>query len=792
MRNGNRWTVRLSVIFFLLFFAQSAVVSAGTIPGYDGNATVYDGAGVFGGGERTVKVAAERLIQRGADVRVVTVDSYGNEPNLDEYYLSLERGYPSWRVDGERKNNLIVFIIAKNDRKTGIYYGDEWDRVLRDEWKDVTTKYMNPSFKRGEFVDGFVRGIERTTAMVDNYLDSPSSGDSAPPVVIVERPQSDPVSVQSSEPVDLSGLWSILGWGLALVAVAGAVFFVVIVWKQRKRDEDERKGVQQKAKMAKQSVADALSIAKKSMENLESLVPVLISQLDESGGAELLNALDDLKNRRVSIVSEYASTQTSAGDPDSEDLSKSQYGAMHKRYDALLEKVTHLVVDVKAFEKETYALRDLISGADEAVKYSESVIEKATGVVGAVRRQGFKTPDADQALMQANDFLGHILHSIESKRYTDIPEKQKKLEAKTDAAAQAALAIKSRKKTIEERTERLRVALPGMDDMIERGRKTFEVISARYSPRSWDPVKGNGTEAERRRIHVAQAIGTVCKLASMEQQDWVGAETLLERAEAAVAQCDSLMRSVIAMRQHLETAEANVRSEVGESKRDIVKAWQYIKAHDDDIRESLEGDLRNAEKILQVAIDELALERPDYIRAFKAAQQVNNTADRVFAEAVEEHERQERLRKRLSVQLEIAEGAVSDAEEYFEDHGSDIGRSLEDKLGSIRKRYDQARQTDSIVDLAVAIAVLESIESDAESVLDDAKNEVSEAQAARNVSWGSRDDDDDFWGSSGGGSTDWNFGGSSGGGSTDWGGSFGGGGSSSWSSGSGGGGSTGW
>ena len=168
MRIGNKGTISVCVLFLLFFSIQSAVVLARTIPGYDGNVTVYDGAGVFGGGKAGVEEAAEGLIQRGADVRVITVRSIGSAPNLDEYVRSLEKGYPSWRVAGVRKNNLIVFIIAKNERKTGIHYGGEWTPVLGGRWEGITTKYMNPSFKRGEFVDGFVRGIERTTAMVDS------------------------------------------------------------------------------------------------------------------------------------------------------------------------------------------------------------------------------------------------------------------------------------------------------------------------------------------------------------------------------------------------------------------------------------------------------------------------------------------------------------------------------------------------------------------------------------------------------------------------------------------------
>jgi uncharacterized membrane protein YgcG len=108
-----------------------------------------------------LEAIADRLSLQGADAYIRTIKSSGTAGDLDAYAEQLIRECAAWRDEnGDRKENLLLVMIAVDDRKTGIYYGKQWNNALDDQWLQIQQTEMNPRFREGDFTGGFVAGLE--------------------------------------------------------------------------------------------------------------------------------------------------------------------------------------------------------------------------------------------------------------------------------------------------------------------------------------------------------------------------------------------------------------------------------------------------------------------------------------------------------------------------------------------------------------------------------------------------------------------------------------------------------
>jgi hypothetical protein len=110
--------------FFLVTVVLLTLVTRVAVPGALAqnhcDQLLLDEANVFGGQLASVEAEAQRLVNLGADVRVRTIQTYGAAGTLDNYQEAIERECASWRApDGGRKNNLIVLMVAVQERRTG-------------------------------------------------------------------------------------------------------------------------------------------------------------------------------------------------------------------------------------------------------------------------------------------------------------------------------------------------------------------------------------------------------------------------------------------------------------------------------------------------------------------------------------------------------------------------------------------------------------------------------------------------------------------------------------------------
>jgi uncharacterized protein len=159
----------VAVLVFILGFLFLAVSAFGaTYPAYHG--FVNDNSHLLS------PQAAQKLEQElqsyeqktTNEVAVVTVDTTGKE-SIEEYAVHLEE---QWKVGKEGKDNGILFVVAKNDRKMRIEVGYGLEGVMTDgDAGEIIRNVVAPSFREGNYEKGIVDG---THAILTTLGDAPS------------------------------------------------------------------------------------------------------------------------------------------------------------------------------------------------------------------------------------------------------------------------------------------------------------------------------------------------------------------------------------------------------------------------------------------------------------------------------------------------------------------------------------------------------------------------------------------------------------------------------------------
>jgi uncharacterized membrane protein YgcG len=141
------------------------------------NSTVIDQAEVIHS-PQVITSAASTLINQGADVKVVIVDSiarYGT--SLTDVERRLELSCPSWTANGQRKANLFVVMVAPNDRAKNMFLGSYYSGAF-----DITSTYSqlsNTYFKNRQWELGLAAVLQGTTGQATAFRAAQQRGPGA-------------------------------------------------------------------------------------------------------------------------------------------------------------------------------------------------------------------------------------------------------------------------------------------------------------------------------------------------------------------------------------------------------------------------------------------------------------------------------------------------------------------------------------------------------------------------------------------------------------------------------------
>jgi uncharacterized protein len=116
-------------------------------------------------------------MRTGAQLVVLMLPTTGPE-NIEAFSM---RVVEDWKPGQKGKDNGVLLVVAKEDRRIRIEVGYGLEATLTDiAARRIIAGDIKPAFKRGEFVEGITRGIERIMQTVDGNELSGVSADGDP------------------------------------------------------------------------------------------------------------------------------------------------------------------------------------------------------------------------------------------------------------------------------------------------------------------------------------------------------------------------------------------------------------------------------------------------------------------------------------------------------------------------------------------------------------------------------------------------------------------------------------
>lgn len=786
---------------FVRFVPVLAVLAALSVPAraQDCDSVVVDQAGLFKNGSAVLQAAETLASQTGADVRVRTWRSLGDHSTLTTYVKEVRMSCPSWQnsANNDIRSNLIVIGASLEPRRLGIIAGADFAATADAHHLRIEQNLMGPRFKqkpKPDFDGGFIAGMEEFGRVAYAQLHPPVY-EPRPYTAPAERPApaAPPVVVQT-QPTDFTGLWSFLKWGLLAAVLAGIIWFLVGILRERER----RRAAQQRAQSAKTQCSGIINDGPGQLDLLDARVAGLKSKVSEEDIGPVITAMASARQTIGDATIAFGDLQTSITDPSRPGLSVAEYGEIERVYTNLFERLKGVRTDITVNEETMSQLDALIRTVPDKVAGAFSALEVAGLRVDAVAKQSFNVDELAQvvkkkALSQAEK----ARTALQEKHYRDAASYAKAAADTANGAAADAESLPKRRQTILDRTTALTAGIEGAKAAIIAARGVFDRISAEYAETCWTSIKGNGTEATNRVNLALKQVGEATEASTMDRQDWTAAEAALDKGDKAVEKANSIVRSITELATSLDQAKKDAKRDVAAAFADLTKSVEYNKTNDADVDDAVWAKLKDAESKLNRASTELKEAKPDYFLVIKLAKEAHELADATLTQARTEHEAAERLRQKAANALRDATSRTSKAKEYIDDHRSDVGKSAKDKLEDAQDRLAKAKKAR---DLESQITLAEEAESFAKKAYDKAVEDVDEAEEARRPKYRSNDSDGDTnifvsnnnWGSSwpsspspghsGSSDSSWSTPsisiGGSGGGDSNWGGGGGGGGAS--------------
>lgn len=101
--------------------------------------------------------------QTSNEIAVVTIKTLGNE-SVEDYTIRLAE---QWKVGKKGKDNGVILLIAKEEKKFRIEVGYGVEGVLTDaQSKIILEREMKPYFKKEEFGKGILAGVDGIIAVI--------------------------------------------------------------------------------------------------------------------------------------------------------------------------------------------------------------------------------------------------------------------------------------------------------------------------------------------------------------------------------------------------------------------------------------------------------------------------------------------------------------------------------------------------------------------------------------------------------------------------------------------------
>ena len=198
----------ISSLFLIAVLLLACSVSASDIPAPPKtNIYLADYAKMVGeeDGKEILAIGKDLDTRFKAQLVVVTVDTLGGQ-DLESYANRLFR---AWGIGDAKKNNGILLLVAKDDRKFRIEVGYGLEGAITDGYAGEVLDGMKEPFKAGEYSAGILKSYMKLAAKVyDEY------GEALPESVKVSA--------------DVDKKWTLRDWLFAAVAILVAIVVILL------------------------------------------------------------------------------------------------------------------------------------------------------------------------------------------------------------------------------------------------------------------------------------------------------------------------------------------------------------------------------------------------------------------------------------------------------------------------------------------------------------------------------------------------------------------------------------
>lgn len=155
----------------LLCLALAAPAAALEVPFLSGR--VNDNAGLLSPEAKSSLEAKLKDLEarKGHQVAVLTLDSLEGAP-LEDFSLKVAR---TWELGRKGKNDGVLFLISKSDRKLRIEVGHGLEGALPDALAGrIIQNEVVPRFRAGDFEEGVAAGVDAIVASIDGTYSPPA------------------------------------------------------------------------------------------------------------------------------------------------------------------------------------------------------------------------------------------------------------------------------------------------------------------------------------------------------------------------------------------------------------------------------------------------------------------------------------------------------------------------------------------------------------------------------------------------------------------------------------------
>lgn len=725
--------LKIFAMIVMVFFVAQASFALTVNP----SDKVIDDEDVLGNYSEDIENAIDN-VKNGLEIHVVTVSSLEGAANTDQFAKKLVLSNPAWMNPGmnDYKSNLLLFVVSMNNTTFGFYYGKDWRGALDSQASRIRNDVMKPYLGRAKnssgdersknLAESIIAGINEVDRLVDLRLhpgNTPST-----------------VVVHNEKPVDYSSVWSSFLWIIIVVLFFLGAYVIYGFIIRKKEEEDARKGTQQKAKITKNKVVGLLSKLKDAVRDLESSFSVVKNYLSTNELETYSKKVDSTKSAQGTLAQRFSATDSSAGNPDVDNLSKDQYTSISSAYNGLERDIENLLTTANELKTKLEKVKKEISEFPIQISTLKKRVENLGTEIETTTKSGL---DVSSHSANIPDLLATI-ESIDEVRKESVPEARKLLKETEEMVMicessfsdllsmvnDAKNGLKTANQNIAEAEKLKTVTEKAMTELQER----FDASTYREHIYAIGKISDQtmylSTATQQATEHVLK-------------QEWKKATDKLEVADKAFSIISRAAQGVEGCLHFLDERAVRIDTKYKEVMSLIDEGLSFIVSNSNDIASSV--DCRNQLQGKKTTLSAISLYRRDPQTTISKLEDFKRTVTSIIDIAKKE-------KSAIDEQRRQAEAARKKALRDIEEARNYARRNSGKHSGNFNSRYDdlerRVRNAEDSADLATTLLILDQLGDSISHTHHEIEREVDNwtpPSHSSSSSWSSDSDSSSSW-----------------------------------------------